>query len=293
MQRLQIKIEAPPTQFNQVIEAHNLTKVYPNGTVGLDGLSVSIEAGEMVGVLGRSGAGKTTFFRLLNGAIRPSNGELKVLGQPLAARLPRQQLRQLRARVAAVSQNHNVIPSLSALQNVLIGRLGRISTTRALWSLVHVAEPERVLAAQALAKVGLPEQLYSRADQLSGGQQQRVAIARALVQQAELVLGDEPIASVDAKTAEAILELFQQLNTNYGATVLLNLHQVDFALKYCRRLLVLSHGKLVYDGSPDGLKDFRLYAEDDGDEDAPADDDGISANRWPKVRVWPPNFDNL
>ncbi len=254
---------AAPDNLNQVIEARNLTKVYPNGTVGLDGLNVTIGAGEMVGVLGRSGAGKTTFFRLLNGAIRPSSGELQVLGQPLEAHLPRQQLRQLRARVAAVSQNHNVIPSLSALQNVLIGRLGRISTARAVWSLVHVAEPERVMAVQALTKVGLPEQLYSRADQLSGGQQQRVAIARALVQQAELVLGDEPIASVDVKTAGAILELFQQLNADYGATVLLNLHQVDFAVKYCRRLLVLSHGKLVYDGTPANLENFQLYAEED------------------------------
>lgn len=249
------------------IEAHNLRKVYPNGTVGLEGLTVQIKPGEMVGVLGRSGAGKTTFFRLLNGAIRPTSGELKVLGQPLAAHVNRNQLRQLRSRVAAVSQHHNVIPSLSALQNVLIGRLGRISTWQAVTALFAVPEFERVMAAQALAMVGLPDQLYSPADHLSGGQQQRIAIARALVQKAELVLGDEPIASVDVKTAQAILELFRRMNEEAGATVLMNLHQVDFAIKYCQRLLVLSHGKLVYDGTPDNLKNFKLYAEDEAESE--------------------------
>ncbi len=245
-----------------MIEAVELRKVYPNGTVGLDGLTVKIGPGEMVGVLGRSGAGKTTFFRLLNGSIRPSSGQLTVLEQPLELRTDRQALRQMRSGVAVVYQSNNVIPSLSALQNVLLGRLGRVSTFHALRSLVFVPENERVLAAQALNLVGLADKLYTRADELSGGQQQRVAVARAVVQRARLVLGDEPIASVDVKTAGLILDLFKKLNEEMGVTVLLNLHQVDFALRYCRRLLVLSQGKLVYDGAPDGMKDFQLYADD-------------------------------
>lgn len=249
-----------------LIEANELRKAYPNGTIGLDGLNVRIEPGEMVGVLGRSGAGKTTFFRLLNGSIRPTSGQLKVLDQPLEERTHRNTLRHLRNGVAVVYQSNNVIPSLSAMQNVLLGRLGRVSTFHALRALVIVPEEERQMAAQALHLVGLGDKLYTRADELSGGQQQRIAVARAIVQRASLVLGDEPIASVDVKTAAIILDLFKQLNEERGVTVLLNLHQVDFALQYCRRLLVLSQGKLVYDGSPDGVKDFRLYADDQSEE---------------------------
>jgi phosphonate transport system ATP-binding protein len=245
-----------------LIEAVELRKVYPNGTVGLDGLNVKIERGEMVGVLGRSGAGKTTFFRLLNGSIRPSGGQLKVLDQSLEQSTNRKALRHLRAGVAVVYQNSNVIPSLSAMQNVLLGRLGRVSTLHALRSLFLVPENERLTAAQALHLVGLADKLYTRADELSGGQQQRIAIARAIVQRAPLVLGDEPIASVDIRTAGLILDLFKRLNQELGVTVLLNLHQVDFALQYCQRLLVLSHGKLVYDGAPDGIKNIELYADD-------------------------------
>jgi len=253
-----------------VIEAIDLRKVYPNGTLGLDGLSVKIEPGEMVGVLGRSGAGKTTFFRLLNGSIRPSSGQLRVLNQDLERHASRQALRHLRSGVAVVYQSNNVIPSLSALQNVLLGQLGRISTLQALRSLVLVPEKERVMAAQALSLVGLSDKLYTRADELSGGQQQRVAVARAIVQRARLVLGDEPIASVDVRTAGLILDLFQRLNQEAGVTVLLNLHQVDFALRYCRRLLVLSQGRLIYDGAPDGLDNIELYADPKSEEERDA-----------------------
>ncbi len=245
-----------------MIEAKNLRKVYPNGTIGLTGLNVKIEAGEMVGVLGRSGAGKTTFFRLLNGSIRPTSGQLSVQNQALEQRTNPKTLRRLRSGVAVVYQSNNVIPSLSALQNVLLGRLSRVSTFQALRSLFLVPETERLTAAAALDLVGLGEKLHTRADELSGGQQQRIAVARAIVQEAGLVLGDEPIASVDVKTADVILNLFKRLNEERGVTIMLNLHQVDFALQYCRRLLVLEQGKLIYDGSPDGMKDFRLYADE-------------------------------
>ena len=255
------------TAGNFAIETHDLSKVYPNGRLGLAGLDVAIRPGEMVGILGRSGAGKTTFMRLLSGAIRPSGGSLSVLDQPLDGEVSRDQLRRLRRHLTVISQHHNVIGPLSSMQNVLMGRLGRINTWQTLRALFFVPEDERVRAAEALARVGLPDQLYQRTDQLSGGQQQRVAIARALVQEAQLLLADEPIASVDSRTAQAVLDLFRWLNQERGVTVVLNLHQVDFALQYCPRLLVLSHGKLVYDGSPDGLKDFRLYADDDGDAD--------------------------
>ncbi|HEX2911719.1 MAG TPA: phosphonate ABC transporter ATP-binding protein [Chloroflexia bacterium] len=244
-----------------LLRANNLRKLYPNGTRGLDSLSVTIEPGEMVGVLGSSGAGKTTFFRLLNGTLRPTSGELEVLGRRLDRHLTPAELRGLRTRVALISQHHNVIPPLSVLQNVLAGRLGRTGTLKALAGLFRVAETERLQAAEALALVGLADKLYARAEDLSGGQQQRVAIARAIVQGAELLLADEPIASVDMRNAALILDIFLRLNQEIGATVVMNLHQLDFAIRYCPRILVLKAGRLIYDGPPEGLKNIDIYGE--------------------------------
>ncbi len=244
-----------------IVRVEGLRKIYPNGTVGLDGLTVEIGSGEMVGILGSSGAGKTTLFRLLNGTLYPTGGQLEVLGQRLDGRLGRGDLRKLRTRLALVSQHHNVIPSLSVLNNILIGRLGQVGTARSLLSLVRPSQHERQLALEALALVSLPDRLYHRAEDLSGGQQQRVAIARAMAQGAELLLADEPIASVDMRNAGLLLDLFRRLNEELGVTVVMNLHQLDFAVRYCRRILVLKAGRLAYDGSPEDLQDFDIYGE--------------------------------
>lgn len=243
------------------IEASEIRKIYPNGTVGLDDLSVSIESGELVGVLGSSGAGKTTFFRLLNGTLRPTTGQLAVLGQPMHAQWQSGQLRRLRTHIALVNQHHNVIPPLSVLQNVLIGRLGRVGRLQALAGIFRPSPTDLQLATESLALVGLADKLYSRAEDLSGGQQQRVAIARAMVQGAEMLLADEPIASVDRRNAALLLELFERMNHELGVTVIMNLHQLDFAIRYCPRLLVLQAGRLTYDGPPEGLENFDIYGE--------------------------------
>jgi phosphonate transport system ATP-binding protein len=203
----------------------------------------------MVGLLGPSGSGKTTFFRLLVGALRPSQGRLRVLGQPMeSARTG--ELRRLRRRLALIYQQHNLVPSVSVVRNVLFGRLGRVPLWRALrWS-VHLSAAERATVYATLEDLGIADKLYQRVDELSGGQQQRVAVARALLDPPELLLADEPIASVDADTAALVLDRFRQINREYGTTVLVSLHQADFARRYCSRVLVLSHGALVYDGSP-------------------------------------------
>jgi phosphonate transport system ATP-binding protein len=236
----------------RAIRAEGLVKTYAGGVVGLRGLDLTIARGEMVGLLGPSGSGKTTLFRLLVGALRPSRGHLAVLGQALEdARTP--DLRRLRRRLALVYQQHNLVPSLSAAQNVLLGRLGRVPLARALVWLVHLGAADRAAAFAVLSDLGIGEKLYSRVDELSGGQQQRVALARALLDPPELLLADEPIASVDAATATLVLERLQRLNRERGTTVLVSLHQADFAHRYCPRVLVLAHGALVYDGPPAGL----------------------------------------
>jgi phosphonate transport system ATP-binding protein len=244
-----------------IIRATNLRKVYPNGTTGLDRLSLEVQPGELVGVLGSSGAGKTSFFRLLNGSLRPTAGELEVLGRRLDQRVSTAEMRRLRSELALINQHHNVIPPLSVLQNILIGRLGRTNTFRALTGFFNVRENERLQAAEAAALVGLAPKLYNRAEDLSGGQQQRVAIARAIMQGAKILLADEPIASVDMRNAALILDLFKRVNEELGVTVMINLHQLDFAVRYCPRILVFKAGNLAYDGSPEGLGNFNIYDE--------------------------------
>ena len=234
------------------IRAERLTKSYPGGVVGLDGLAVRVEEGEFVGILGPSGAGKTTFFRLINGAIHPTSGRLEVLGQ-LMGSLRGDSLCRLRARVAFIYQHHHLIPNLTVAHNVLMGRAGRASLWQTLRSIFYLRECDLRLAEAALREVGIVDKMFDRVADLSGGQQQRVAIARALVQSADLILADEPIASVDSTTATVILELFKRLNEEQGKTILMTLHQTDFALRYCRRLLIFAQGGLAFDGPPDGV----------------------------------------
>jgi phosphonate transport system ATP-binding protein len=232
-----------------VIEAAGLAKRYGGGVVGLRGLDLTVAPGELVGVLGPSGSGKTTLFRLLVGALRPSSGRLSVLGQDLGS-AHRGELRRLRRRLALIYQQHNLVPSLSVAQNVLLGRLGRVPLWRALGWLVALSAAERAAVFAVLDELGIGHKLYTRVDQLSGGEQQRVAIARAVLDPPALLMADEPIASVDAATATLILERFQRLNREHGTTVLVSVHQAEFARRYCPRVLVLSRGALVYDGPP-------------------------------------------
>jgi phosphonate transport system ATP-binding protein len=185
-------------------------------------------------------------FRLCNGTVRPTGGDLEVLGVPLTSARGRR-LRQLRRRVAVVYQNHNLVASTSVLQNVLIGRLGRVPLARAVRSALLPSEADRRVVYEVLEQLGIPEKLFSRADDLSGGQQQRVAIARALLQQPELLLADEPVASVDAETATVILDLLARICRERGMTVLISLHQRAYVEQYCDRVVELRGGRLVRD----------------------------------------------
>ncbi len=240
-----------------MIRAQNLTKRYADGTLALAQVSLTVGPGEMVGLLGPSGAGKTTLLRLFYGALRPSAGRLEVMGRSMDQLQPAI-LRRLRRQVAVIPQSHHVIPHTSVLYNVLIGGLGYLSTGRSLLTLARARYEEVMMAHRALERVGLGGELHTRAEVLSGGQQQRVAVARALVQGASLILADEPVASVDEPTAETVLDVLRELNQQ-GKTVVMSLHQVDFALAYCSRLLVLDGGRLLHDGSPGEIRGLEIY----------------------------------
>lgn len=233
-----------------VIEATNLSKRYSNGVEALRDVTLRVQRGEMVGLLGASGSGKTTLLRLVNASVWPTGGTLRVLGQNTVT-LRGAELRSLRRRVATIAQQHSLIPRVSAAQNVLLGQAGRVPLWHMLWSKAVPNPTDRAAVFRLLSELGIDETLDQPADTLSGGQQQRVAVARALLQGGELFIADEPVASVDQETAEQILSVLRRLVEQEARTVLVSLHQRPLALRYCTRVVALNRGGLTYDGPPD------------------------------------------
>jgi phosphonate transport system ATP-binding protein len=217
--------------------------------------SLTIGDGEMVGIIGRSGAGKSTLLRLINRLIDPTSGIIMADGIDVT-RLRGKALRDWRARTAMIFQQFNLVGRLDVLTNVLTGRLNQISGPRLLFKLFTPAE--RALAIRALDRLGLADVAMNRADALSGGQQQRVAIARALMQEPRILLADEPIASLDPLNAKVVMDALADINRRDGITVLTNLHTLDTARTYCRRVIGMSQGRIVFDGPPAELTDSML-----------------------------------
>lgn len=240
----------------------NLTKVYPNGTRALNGVSLEVPTGQFVAVIGLSGSGKSTLLRCINRLIEPTSGRVRLDGVDITAAGPRE-LRRIRRRIAMVFQHFNLVDRASVLTNVLSGRLGY---TAPLPSLIHRFDAEDyALARETLSRVGLAEKAAQRADTLSGGQQQRVGIARALMQKPDLILADEPVASLDPATAHTVLDHLEQMNKRDGMTVLCNLHFLSLARRYADRVVGLKAGEIVFDGTPEEIDDARfreIYGED-------------------------------
>lgn len=234
-----------------------LEVTYPGGVRALQRTSCAFGEGEFTVLLGSSGAGKSTLLRCLNGLVRPSAGRVIVGGGDDIA--DRRILRRHRQQTGMVFQQHHLIGRLSVLANVLMGRLGYHASLRTLlpWS-----RQEKELALAAIDRVGLIDQALKRADQLSGGQQQRVGMARALVQAPRILLADEPVASLDPATAERLLALMHDICKSDGLSAVVSLHQVDFARRFADRILGLSGGVVIFDGTPGQLSDdvvARLY----------------------------------
>jgi phosphonate transport system substrate-binding protein len=241
-----------------VLEAKNLTRTY--GTrKALDNVSVSVAPGEMVALIGPSGSGKSTLLRNATGLITADEGcgDVKLLGigvQKNGKLL--ESVRDARARVGFVFQQFNLVGRLSLFQNVMLGALGRLPFLQGFLGRWPKADQEKAM--QALARVGVADYAAQRANTLSGGQQQRGAIARALVQGAEAIFLDEPVASLDPVSARKVMELLRDLNEHDGVTVVVTLHQIDYATKFCDRIIALKAGKIVYDGPKEGLTRDRL-----------------------------------
>ncbi len=228
------------------VEVRGLTKRYGQ-RLALEDVSFSVAPGEMVGILGPSGAGKTTLFRCLTRLVEPSNGQILVASRPIH-RARGRELRAARREIGLIFQQFNLIRRMTAIENVLAGRLGATPTWRVL--LRRFRRADRQLALAALDRVGLLEQAYQRADSLSGGQQQRVAIARVLAQQSRLILADEPVASLDPESASSVLTTLREIAHERQITVLCSLHQVALALDFTDRIIGLRDGRLVADVPP-------------------------------------------
>ncbi len=232
-----------------VIGINHLCKTFGRHGKALHEINLNIEPGEMVALIGPSGSGKSTLLRHLAGLAQGDrdSGRIEVLGQRIQeqGRLDRD-IRKARARIGYIFQQFNLIGRMDVVSNVLTGTLGRIPAWRGNFGIF--TPEERALALESLRRVGMDSFAMQRASCLSGGQQQRVAIARTLAQQAELILADEPIASLDPESARRVMDILADINQQDGKTVVVTLHQVDYARQYCRRAIALKHGRILFDG---------------------------------------------
>lgn len=238
------------------IVSQGLTKSFDGGkTFALKNFSVSIEQGEFIAIIGLSGAGKSTFLRAINGTNPPGEGVLNVLGHDVP-KMSRKELVKVRKEIGFIFQQFNLVKNISVLHNVLVGRVAYSPLWRTLSGMYSAEDIEK--AKDALDSVGLKGRYNDLARNLSGGQQQRVAIARALVQEPKIILADEPMASLDPKLSEVVLDILRRVNQEKKITVLVNIHVLELAKKYAKRIIALRHGELVFDGPPDALTEQML-----------------------------------
>nr|WP_159619003.1 phosphonate ABC transporter ATP-binding protein [Ruania rhizosphaerae] len=223
----------------------DVSVTYPNGTRALKNVSVHIEPGEIVSIVGLSGSGKSTLIRTINGLVPVTSGWVTAGGHDVT-RARGRALRELRGHVGMIFQGFNLADRVSVLDNVLVGRFAHTPTIRTVLGLNRAADRE--LALRALDSVGMLEKVWTRAGALSGGQKQRVAIARALSQEPSVMLADEPVASLDPPTAHAVMNDLARTSSERGLTVLINIHLMDLARQYTQRMIGLRDGELVYDG---------------------------------------------
>lgn len=240
-----------------LLELKNVTKYYNKETPALSDVSFSVEDGEFVSVIGPSGSGKSTLLRCINRMIEATGGDIAFDGAN-ALKLNKKDLRRLRTKIGMIFQHYNLVDRLTVVENVLHGRLGYKSTLEGV--LGRYTKEEKRQAFRIIDILGLGDQVYKRCDQLSGGQKQRVGIARALVQNPKMILCDEPIASLDPNASKIIMDHLRNICTEMKITVLVNLHQVNVAMKYSDRIIGINKGKVVYDGSPQNLEPERIYS---------------------------------
>ncbi len=245
-----------PSESSLVLEQ---VSVEFGSVTALRNVCLEVAKGSLLGVVGASGAGKTTLLRLSNGMVRPTQGCVRTLGRRLDA-LSFEDLRKLRARVGLVHQDLSLVPNLNVLQNVLAGKLGRVSLAQSIR--LFTFPPRRIVAEVhgVLERVGIGDKLYQRVDSLSGGERQRVAIARALFQDPEVLLADEPVSSVDPARARSVLELLTGLAKERGLTLCVSIHNLSLAREFFPRLVGMRAGEIVFDKRTESIAEDEFQA---------------------------------
>lgn len=231
--------------FDSMIKFEKVSKVYPNGYKALNNVTLEINQGEFVAIIGLSGAGKSTLLRTINRMHDITDGKLTVNDMEVN-NLRGRELRRFRRKIGMVFQSFNLVTRTTVIKNVLTSRVPDMPLWKSIIGLYSKAD--KIIALEALDKVGILDKAYIRADQLSGGQQQRVALARTLAQKPEIILADEPVAALDPVTAGQVMDDFKKINKEMNISVLINIHHVDLALKYCDRVIGIKAGEIVYDG---------------------------------------------
>ena len=238
-----------------MLEIKNLTKIYEGGTQALDNVSFSVKPGEFLAVIGLSGSGKSTLLRCINRLIEPTEGQIIWNGEDITAASQDEMLR-IRRKIGMIFQHFNLVSRSRVITNVLAGRLGYVNPAMSLVNRFPKSDMER--AFKQLDRVSISDQAYKRADELSGGQQQRVGIARAMMQEPEIILADEPVASLDPVLAHSIMQHLETINKEDGVMVLCSLHFLDLVHRYADRAVALNDGKLMFDGSPKEIDDAKF-----------------------------------
>lgn len=244
-----------------ILSVRNLVKTYPNGVRALKGVSFDVQKGEFLVIIGLSGSGKSTMLRCINRLHEPTSGEILFHGRDIA-HLQGKDMLEIRKNIGMIFQHFNIIQRHSVLNNVLYGSLGSTSALKSIFGLF--SEKDKKNAMEYLNLVGIGDKAQYRASQLSGGQQQRVAIARALTQSPEILLADEPVASLDPATCHTVMDYLRKVNQELGLTIICNLHFLSLVRQYATRVIALKGGEKVYEGSPADIDEAwfaRIYGE--------------------------------
>ncbi|MBS4192556.1 phosphonate ABC transporter ATP-binding protein [Bacillus sp. FJAT-49705] len=247
-----------------LLEVAHVSKKFGNDTKALSDVNFSVREGEFVSIIGPSGAGKSTLLRCINRMIDASSGEINFDNVNILS-LNKRELKKTRTKIGMIFQHYNLVNRLTVIENTLHGRLGFKTTFAGMLGIY--TEEEKQQAIKILNVLGLNEQIFKRSDQLSGGQKQRVGIARALIQNPRMLLCDEPIASLDPSSSKVIMDHLKNISVKMGITVLVNLHQVDVALKYSDTIIGINGGQVVYNGSPKNITPddiHRIYGSEAG-----------------------------
>lgn len=250
-----MQVESREKSVEALVKFDHVSKCYSNGVRALRCIDLTIERGEFISVIGPSGAGKSTFLRSINCLNSISEGKIYLDGEEITNKKGKK-LRIARRKIGMIFQNYNLVYRLSVLQNVLHGRLGYKQGLKGLFG--SYTEEEKLEAIDLIEELGLREYVYSRASELSGGQKQRVGIARAIMQSPDLLLCDEPIASLDPSSAKVTMEMLRDMTQKRNITCIANLHQVDIAKQYSTRIIGLREGSIVFDGTPAELTDAAI-----------------------------------